>query len=243
MALRTRTDLIVLHTTATLPHQDFGAKDIDRMHRARGWKMIGYAAVATMAGVLEMGRGFDEIGAHVEGWNSRAPGIAYVGGLDRNGKPANTLNAKQDDLLVRTVRDLQKRWPKAGVCGHRDLSPDLDRDGIIEPHEWMKACPCFDVIPWARERGLLAANIKGVWANDNSPIIDPKVDAPDARDAWLQKLLARAGFAFGPIDGIVGPRTADAVRAYQRWSGLPESGQFDQATVALLRARFDQKAA
>ncbi|PWL81412.1 MAG: N-acetylmuramoyl-L-alanine amidase, partial [Prevotellaceae bacterium] len=26
------------------------------------------------------------------------------------------------------------------------FSPDLNGDGIIEPWEWMKACPCFDAI-------------------------------------------------------------------------------------------------
>jgi hypothetical protein len=29
--------------------------------------------------------------------------------------------------------------------GHRDWSPDLDHDGKVEPHEWLKMCPCFDV--------------------------------------------------------------------------------------------------
>jgi N-acetylmuramoyl-L-alanine amidase len=33
------------------------------------------------------------------------------------------------------------------VVGHRDLSPDLDHDGVVEPHEWVKQCPCFDAIP------------------------------------------------------------------------------------------------
>lgn len=31
------------------------------------------------------------------------------------------------------------------VCGHRDLSLDLNGNGEIEPEEWIKACPCFDV--------------------------------------------------------------------------------------------------
>ena len=31
------------------------------------------------------------------------------------------------------------------VLGHRDTSPDLDGDGIVEPEEWTKMCPCFDV--------------------------------------------------------------------------------------------------
>ena len=49
------------------------------------------------------------------------------------------------------------KYPKATVLGHRDLSPDRDGDGIVEPHEWRKACPCFDARAWARSLDLRAA--------------------------------------------------------------------------------------
>ncbi len=35
-----------------------------------------------------------------------------------------------------------------GVCGHRDLSPDLNGDGAISQNEWCKTCPGFDVGTW-----------------------------------------------------------------------------------------------
>ena len=48
-----------------------------------------------------------------------------------------TLNSLQNDL---------RRRYKA-FCGfkvgHRDLSPDLNHNGEIEPEEWIKECPCF----------------------------------------------------------------------------------------------------
>ena len=31
------------------------------------------------------------------------------------------------------------------ILGHRDASPDKNGDGEIEPAEWIKQCPCFDV--------------------------------------------------------------------------------------------------
>ncbi|MDY5354364.1 MAG: N-acetylmuramoyl-L-alanine amidase, partial [Bacteroides pyogenes] len=34
----------------------------------------------------------------------------------------------------------------------RDLSPDLDGNGEIEPEEWIKACPCFDAATRWNER-------------------------------------------------------------------------------------------
>ena len=44
------------------------------------------------------------------------------------------------------VRVLKADFPGiTQVVGHRDLSPDLDGDGVVEPDEWTKACPCFEV--------------------------------------------------------------------------------------------------
>ena len=44
-------------------------------------------------------------------------------------------------LILTLLRD----YPGCRICGHRDLSPDLNGNGEIEPEEWVKACPCFDV--------------------------------------------------------------------------------------------------
>ena len=43
------------------------------------------------------------------------------------------------------VRTLLTDYPGCEVCGHRDLSTDLNGNGEIEPEEWIKACPCFEV--------------------------------------------------------------------------------------------------
>ena len=36
------------------------------------------------------------------------------------------------------------------MLGHRDTSPDLNGDGVIEPYEYVKVCPCFDVKEFLR---------------------------------------------------------------------------------------------
>ncbi len=51
-------------------------------------------------------------------------------------------------------RRLSKKYPNAIILGHRDLSPDLDKDGVVEPNEWMKQCPCFNAGLWAKSVGL-----------------------------------------------------------------------------------------
>ncbi len=50
---------------------------------------------------------------------------------------------------IKTTREIERIGAHAKghsrVCGHRDLSPDLNGNGEIEPEEWIKACPCFEV--------------------------------------------------------------------------------------------------
>ena len=43
---------------------------------------------------------------------------------------------------------IRSQISQSRICGHRDLSPDLNGDGTISPNEWIKDCPCFDVWSW-----------------------------------------------------------------------------------------------
>lgn len=91
-------------------------------------------------------RPVERAGAHAKGYNERSIGIAYEGGLDEKGWPADTRTEQQKRSLRVLVRVLKEDFPTIErVVGHRDLSPDLDGDGVVEPDEWTKACPCFEV--------------------------------------------------------------------------------------------------
>ena len=58
------------------------------------------------------------------------------------------------------MRELKERYPQARICGHRDLSPDINGDGTIEPNEWLKTCPGFTVADWlAGDMAPLAGHI------------------------------------------------------------------------------------
>ncbi len=139
-------DTIIIHCSATRAGQDFTATDIDRWHRQRGFRSIGYHFVIRLDGTIEPGRDVALDGAHCTGWNHRSIGICYIGGLDRNGRPADTRTEAQREALVRLVEDLRLVFPSLQqVIGHRDTSPDLNGDGIISPNEYIKSCPCFDV--------------------------------------------------------------------------------------------------
>lgn len=53
----------------------------------------------------------------------------------------------------------------------------------------------------------------------------------------VQAALGRAGYDAGPADGIAGPRTANAITAYQRDNGLPADGQASAALLQHLLSR------
>ncbi|MCE8601089.1 N-acetylmuramoyl-L-alanine amidase, partial [Bacteroides fragilis] len=84
-------------------------------------------------------------GAHAKGFNAHSIGICYEGGLDCNGQPKDTRTEWQKHSMRVLVKVLLKEYPGSRVCGHRDLSPDLNENGEIGPEEWIKACPCFEV--------------------------------------------------------------------------------------------------
>jgi peptidoglycan hydrolase-like protein with peptidoglycan-binding domain len=56
----------------------------------------------------------------------------------------------------------------------------------------------------------------------------------------MQEALKDRGFDPGPIDGVMGPQTAAALREYQRAENLRITGQLDAATVSSLSARKKQ---
>ena len=143
-------DSIIVHCSATKAGQDFTAADIDCWHRERGFNGIGYHYVVRLGGKLEKGRDVSLAGAHCKGWNERSVGICYIGGLDANGRPADTRTNAQKRVLYQIIMDLQREYNILQVLGHRDTSPDLNGDGVIEPYEYVKVCPCFDVKEFLR---------------------------------------------------------------------------------------------
>lgn len=154
MSIRKRTDYIVIHCSATPPDHDIGVKEIRKMHLAIGDKDIGYNRVIRRNGEWEQGRDDEEVGAHVKGYNAISIGICLVGGVDDDNKPEDNFTTEQMETLKQMIPELQAMYPNAIVKGHRDFSPDLDHDGVIESNEWIKVCPCFDVQEWMDREGL-----------------------------------------------------------------------------------------
>lgn len=142
---------IVIHCSASRAGVDLRAADIDKMHKERGFTGIGYHFVVDLDGRVEVGRPLPQDGAHCntpglsgQSYNKHSIGICYVGGLDRDGNPADTRTPAQRVALDDLVHKLIQEYPIVEVLGHRDASPDKNGDGKITPNEWIKTCPCFD---------------------------------------------------------------------------------------------------
>lgn len=159
---------IVIHCSATKngkqlrTNKQTAAQRIDDWHKARGYqrtewrtkqfnphlKYIGYHFVIDTDGTVETGRAVGEVGAHVKGHNTGSIGICLVGGITAQGKNHGEYTEAQWKALHQLLRKLEAKYPNARICGHRDLSPDLNGDGRITKNEWLKDCPCFDVWSW-----------------------------------------------------------------------------------------------
>lgn len=67
---------IVVHHSASMTGD---AAEIDRWHKARGWKGVGYHFVVTREGALQLGRSLKMDGAHARGRNRTHIGICVIG--------------------------------------------------------------------------------------------------------------------------------------------------------------------
>ena len=130
--------LLIIHCSAVRPGQRSSVSDIDRWHRAWGWKSCGYHFVVRRDGAVETGRPLREQGAHCRNHNRHSIGICYEGGLDDEGRAADTRTPAQRQALRRLLERLHKRYPMAVIAGHRDLDPQ-------------KACPCYDAVSEYRD--------------------------------------------------------------------------------------------
>lgn len=122
---------IIIHCTATPEGRETTVNEIRKWHKARGFSDIGYHYVIHINGVLEVGRSSSIPGAHCKGHNKHSIGIAYVGGVDKHGKPKDTRTKQQKRMLFDLVSLLKKEYMTATIHGHNEFAN--------------KACPSFDV--------------------------------------------------------------------------------------------------
>lgn len=134
----------MLHCSATKESVDTTYETIEAGHKARGFNEIGYHYYIRKDGTVQQGREEHETGAHCLGYNDRAIGICYEGGLDSDGNTKDTRTIAQRKAIPLLIADILTRHKITRICGHRDVSPDTNGNGKVDSYEWIKACPCFN---------------------------------------------------------------------------------------------------
>lgn len=168
---RSRTDYVVWHCSATPPSMDIGAAQIQVMHKARGFDDIGYGLVIRRDGSLELGEDLKKTAAHVKGLNSVSVGVCMIGGVAEDGKSENNFTDDQWKAAKHVFEFLTLLYKDAQHVGHRDLSPDLNSDGRVQRHEFLKDCPCYSVSQWI-EGGLQpVSDLYAPWEEDETVVV------------------------------------------------------------------------
>lgn len=122
---------IIVHCSATPEGKDFTVAQIKQWHLQRGFSDIGYHYVIYRDGSVHTGRPESVSGAHCTGHNTISIGVCYIGGCATNGTtPKDTRTPAQKVALVKLLKELKAKYPKATVHSHKDYAN--------------KACPSFD---------------------------------------------------------------------------------------------------
>ena len=122
---------IAIHCTAT--PQTATIDSIKRYWKDNlKWKSPGYHFIIKPDGEAVSLLPITEVSNGVKGVNHCAINISYIGGIDKNNNPSDNRTPNQIATLLRLVKELKTKFPKAIVQGHRDF-PNVK-----------KACPSFD---------------------------------------------------------------------------------------------------
>lgn len=121
---------IIIHCSATPNGRDIRVADIDRWHKQRRWRGIGYHFVIEVGGHADKGRDIDIVGAHCREHNENSVGVCMIG--------MDSFYKDQWYKLRGIVRVLQAQHEKIDkINGHNHYNQH-------------KTCPGFSVRDWLR---------------------------------------------------------------------------------------------
>jgi Putative peptidoglycan binding domain/FecR protein len=149
------------------------------------------------------------------------PSGTRSGGAGMNVAANQTYSRKSAELRPVTVNRADPAFVKSMPPSFRDTLPAMYakvKGRVAQP----KPAPDYDyaaVSAWLNSRPELQQCIAGDLVRS------------------VQEMLKREGLDVGPIDGILGPRTAAALREFQQQHGLARSGEPDEATLKELSKR------
>ena len=138
------TNLIVIHCSATCCACSYTEHDLITDHRSQSFSGAGYHYYIYKNGDIKTLRPLERSEERACGYNAHSINICCESGLDERGRLVATRTDFQKHSLRMLVMLLLRGYPGSRLCGQRDLSPDFNLNGEIEPEECIKACLCFD---------------------------------------------------------------------------------------------------
>lgn len=135
---------IFVHCTAS--SQAMTIEGLRREFKRRRWKYPGYHYVVKPDGTIVQMLSEDLVSNGVKGYNQTSINVAYIGGIDMRGRAVDNRTEAQKEALLSLLRVLRKKYPRARIMGHRDISPDVNGNGRVDSWERIKECPCFDAM-------------------------------------------------------------------------------------------------
>ncbi|MFB5660753.1 N-acetylmuramoyl-L-alanine amidase [Alteribacillus sp. HJP-4] len=181
---------IVIHHSATSSGTSLAFANFHINHH--DWPGIGYHYVILKNGIVQETQKLTTVSYHVSSHNLKSIGICLVGDFTTHSPPL-----KQYAAAVELVRYLQKDKPELAVFGHSECPGNSStRCPALNMHDFRGAVR-QKAGSFAAKRPMLQEGMRG------EAVVS------------LQSLLRKAGFSPGQTDGIFGPKTSKAVRAYQ----------------------------
>lgn len=208
-----------------------------RRTRRRPLRSAAFVLAAGLAGMIAVNAGFLQPGPHpaplfVKAAPS-APRQVADAPEDEGGFTPPSGRARIAELTAGPSPLVASTQEKLAALGFYDGPAD----GVLTP-QTVTAIRDFEVASGLEETGrpslpLLAALAAAETGGRPLAVGSAPADDRALRVRAVQAALERRGFGPLAVDGIMGPATAAAIRAFERRAGLPETGT---VTPALLRA-------
>lgn len=145
--------------------------------------------------------------------DARTPSVAFGGSVrgDRFDTGTRTREFRSDWRAVQPSRDISRTWNR-------------DRIYSWNNHRWR----------WYNNDWTI---VDGTVEFDQAPVITtystvgPQMDVGTTMASEIQARLTRRGYDPGPVDGVIGAQTRDAIADFQADHGLSATGRVDTALL------------
>lgn len=126
------------HTAVT------AAKEIDRWHREKGSRCIGYHFVVMPSGEVALGRPLLHTGAHTLGHNQGTVGILMIEtkkAIKPDGLFEDHFTEAQRLVVSGIIAALRSQFPKIEVAGHNQFAPRICPAFKVVSRDWLPREP------------------------------------------------------------------------------------------------------